>query len=153
MILFGTHQWPLYTYTLLAYVACAPFNPFRYPSINWRERAQNLWIERSGTNSRASTTFCSKSASLDDAGNFWYVLLDDHQHCSIGLSSGWNLGKKTTPYPRALQKSSRREGTFTKSGSLKRIWRQQQSTTPAWEGGHLNFAHSASFPFVPVHPV
>ena len=51
-------------------------------------------IISTGTDSSADNTFLSRSSSLDDGGYWRYTRFACPQHCSMKLSSQWNLGKK-----------------------------------------------------------
>lgn len=100
-------------YFFEAHAACLPVNPFEYASRNRRERVANLYrklmsesepqrnrygnyrrIVIRGIKSNAARTLLSRSASFDDAGNWRYRRFAYPQHCSIKLSSQWNLGRK-----------------------------------------------------------
>jgi hypothetical protein len=82
-------------------------------------------IHSIGMESRALWTLASICSSFFVGGYNRYSLFAYPQHCSMKLSSQWNFGRIICLNPRAWQCSSRRLGTLMKSGSLKRVLRQQ----------------------------
>lgn len=83
-----------------------------------------------------------RSSSLDDGRLRQYQYFALPQHILIGLSSQWNLGRKSISTPCFFPSSSSNDGALGKSGCWYRIHQQQQQGFKT-VSLHLNFLHSA----------
>jgi hypothetical protein len=144
----GIIQCPLYFWD--AQAACFPSRPGQQALMKHQDQQAYLCCVRAlsvihqssdeinvhfriismGTDSSADNTFLSRSSSLDDGGYWRYTRFACPQHCSVKLSSQWNLGKRIASKPLVLHAISMADSWLVKSGWFYSTCFWQQCVAP-----------------------